>query len=184
MSGVKWDPVLVQGIYKMIAGSSFEAYSAHRDVHFRTLCHNDFHAGNTLWVSDEQRNVVIDWSEVGFGSGPTDIGQYVVSNLSPEFRRKDETQLLQAYYAELVSRGVNDHSFEDCKRLYVLGATERWTCLLVLLAVIGLANKPPLVDPVIQWFRDQVLLFVTDHGVSPDAEFPSVMTSCYALPKG
>ncbi len=47
--------------------------------------------------------------------------QYVISHMSPETRRSCEDGLLHDYYNEIISKGTQNYSFEDCKREYVQG---------------------------------------------------------------
>ena len=42
--------------------------------------------------------ILLDWEMVGVGSGPQDIGQYMISHTAPEERRANEKMLVEHYY--------------------------------------------------------------------------------------
>lgn len=114
--------------------------------------------------------VLLDWENVGIGSGPQDLGQYVISHMAPADRRLCEMQLLRLYYHELCSyikasssdsTTILNYSWDDCLSEYVRGGVERWVWLLALLS----AMCP---DPMVQFFHDQVEAFARDHKVTTE----------------
>ena len=46
-------------------------------------------------VINKDELVLVDFEVVGVGSGPQDIGQYMISHLTPEKRKKNEMELLR-----------------------------------------------------------------------------------------
>jgi hypothetical protein len=160
-----------------------------------TLVHGDFHPANIMWrwgssssssssasssASDAEGRgagggcpVMLDFEMVGLGSGAQDIAQYLISHMSPADRKVHEMALLRDYYAHLTGgagAGAGAagpfvdparYSFAQCRRDFVTGGTGRWMWMLALLA--GMC--PPALT---QYFHDQVLSFLQDHGVTAD----------------
>ena len=91
-----------------------------------TLVHGDFHAGNQLFDRKTGEITTLDWEVVGLGSGPQELGQYVISHVEPDLRRAHEKEYLRIYYDEVVTRGVNDFTWEQCYDEYRFGGVGRW----------------------------------------------------------
>ncbi len=147
------------------------------------------HPANIMWVwSDAQypaysasaalngnnprgRSLLLDWEMVALGSGPQDVGQYLISHMNPATRREEEESLVRGYYhlltaeecddEQMKGKPVLDYTFEDCWRDYVFGGAERWLWFVPFLAVYGS-------DPMTQYFQDQTAAFLKDHHVTPD----------------
>ena len=77
------------------------------------MVHGDYHPANQLIdpTSEEVKITSLDWDMVGLGSGPQEVGQYVISHMEPHIRRSCEKELLDAYYAQLVLGGVSAESY-------------------------------------------------------------------------
>lgn len=142
-----------------------------------TLVHGDFWPGNVIWSInnnsssnsdasqvdiDKCRDIrLLDWEMVGIGSGPQDLGQYVISNFAGQERRECERELIRAYHQELISAGLDNVSLDYCWKEYSIGGTERWIWFLVWFLGQGEA-----VPGWAQFFHDQIAEFMEDHGIS------------------
>ena len=104
---------------------------------------------------------ILDWEMVGLGSGPQDLGQYVLSNMDPADRRVCELELVQAYYEELVRCGVPPTDlWEYCWKEYCIGGVERWLWFLV-----WFLGQPTLREWT-QFFHDQISAMMKDHDLT------------------
>ena len=170
---IRWDPVVRMAVDKCIRGISWQAQLDRLHVDGRwTLVHGDFWPGNIMWdpTNDDGNFRILDWEMVGLGSGPQDLGQYVLSNMDPADRRTCERELVQAYYDELVLCGVptsnqseNDtHSdlWEYCWKEYCVGGVERWLWFLT-----WFLGQPALREWT-QFFHDQISAFMKDHNLT------------------
>ena len=117
---------------------------------------------------------MLDWEMVGIGSGPQDLGQYILSNMSINERRECELRVIKAYYDELIkscSRSGNLAAsssfitFEECFREYKIGGIERWLWFLVYFC--GQDDGSPLLKWA-QFFHDQIRAFIHDHNLKPN----------------
>lgn len=107
---------------------------------------------------------LLDWEMCGIGSGPQDLGQYMLSNMDPKERRTHEGSLVQAYHAALQKLGVTvswDYVWEE----YRVGGLERWLWFLVYF--LGQAHNPNLAGWA-QFFHDQMAYFLHDHALTAD----------------
>ena len=139
---------------KAVAGISWDAQLQRLNVKDSqwTLCHGDFWPGNVMWMTNEDEGCVtrekrssspirfIDWEMVGVGSGPQDLGQYVISNMDPGERRQCERHLVEAYYKELMeysrqhdegTTALSSYTWDECWYEYRVGGFERWIWFLV-----------------------------------------------------
>jgi thiamine kinase-like enzyme len=127
-SSFQWDPVVREAVEAAVKGVSWEAQIQRLYTQGRwTLVHGDFWPGNVMWMIQQQQQAdsqtsmddsksqdiqgsirLLDWEMVGVGSGPQDLGQYILSNMDPAERRDCERQLVQAYYEELKRCGVKN----------------------------------------------------------------------------
>ena len=129
-----FDPLVFAAVEKTAGGVSWERQQQrlNRQSHW-TLVHGDCWPGNVMWHR-EGRVKLVDWEMAGVGSGPQDLGQYVISNMEPAVRRECERRIVGAYFAELEACGVRGHSFDECWREYTVGGTERWLWFLCYFA--------------------------------------------------
>lgn len=179
----KWDPRLVACVDASVGRASPErggwaAYQAELAARPFTLVHGDFHPANMLvrrraGPSDADaaadgaaaQLLLVDWEAVGVGSGPQDLGQYLLSHATPDERAALERPAVAAYYAELTALNpavAASMSLEQCWAEVVQGGLGRWIYFLTFDGFGGPAA-------VSQFFHDQVLAFVEAHGVTPDA---------------
>ena len=179
-TGITWDPLVRAIVDKAMKGISWEAQRKrlNESTHF-CLVHGDFWPGNIM-ISKEDSVVVgttdtnaaadsnwdlrlLDWEMVGLGSGPQDLGQYILSNMDPSERRECEEELLRNYYHKLVVElGVSNLSWEECWSEYKIGGLERWLWFLVYFC-----SQPAMKDWA-QFFHDQIKEFVHDHEISEE----------------
>ncbi|KAI9349729.1 kinase-like domain-containing protein [Obelidium mucronatum] len=175
-TGVKWDARLVECMdssFRKVSWAGFQ--NRIQDSHYGfSLVHGDYHPANMMWKSgateSEDALVLLDWEVVGVGSGPQDCSQFVISHMYPHERKGCENQLIEEYYSSLLRGGVSsqEYSFDKCKADYVSGGVSRWVWLLGY--TCGVCP-----DDWLQFFHDQVLAFIVDHGVTPDTiEMPRV----------
>ena len=99
---------------------------------------------------------------IGLGSGPQELGQYILSNMDPRERRECEEQLVRNYYEKLVELGVPDFSWETCWSEYKIGGLERWIWFLAYFCA------QPAMTTWAQFFHNQIQEFVHDHDISPE----------------
>lgn len=172
-----WDPLVKATLAHAMGGISWDAQverlnAAHSNW---TLVHGDFWPGNVLISagiaseSDEFREAgirVVDWEMVGVGSGPQDLGQYVLSNMSIEERRSCEERIVKSYWDELGKNGVDRNLFiwEECWKEYRIGGVERFLWFLVYFC--GQPHGSPLLKWA-QFFHDQIAAFLEDHELEP-----------------
>lgn len=98
--------------------------------------------------------------QTGVGSGPQELGQYVISNMNPAERRECEEQLVRNYHNK-IQKQVGNFAWEKCWSEYKIGGLERWLWFLVYFCGIeGMKDWA-------QYFHDQMKEFVHDHGIRP-----------------
>lgn len=168
---MEWDPLLRQIVSKAMKGISYEAHQRRLNTksHY-CLVHGDFWPGNIM-ISKDQCNAadnvggrdlrLLDWEMVGIGSGPQDLGQYILSNMDPIERRGCGERLIRNYYEKLIQLGVKDLSWKDCWFEYKIGGLERWIWFLVYFC----AQDGPVMAKWAQFFHNQIKEFVHDHGI-------------------
>jgi hypothetical protein len=163
-SRLEWDPRVKRILQKAMSGISWEAQQErlNESTHW-CLCHGDFWPGNIMISTSNSKDLrLLDWEMVGLGSGPQDLGQYVLSNMDVQERRDVEEKLIHNYYSELTRLGVQDFSWDECWREYKIGGLERWLWFLVYFC----AQEGPLLQWA-QFFHDQISAFVHDHQIEP-----------------
>jgi hypothetical protein len=162
---LKWNQTVRAAVDKAVAGISWETQLHRLHVDGRwTLVHGDFWPGNVMWNSTNGSIKLLDWEMVGVGSGPQDLGQYVLSNMDPEERRSCERNLVQTYYKELLKFGVanEDVLWDYCWKEYTIGGVERWLWFLIYFVA-----QPNMADWA-QFFHNQIAAFMEDHNLSAD----------------
>jgi hypothetical protein len=159
---VNWDPRLVACIDAALAKVSWEAFQTELRSRPFTLVHGDFHPANLLLVDGGRGVRLIDWEAVGLGSGPQELGQFMISHVEPGARAAMERGAVAAYHAELTRLNPRvGMTLAECWAEYVAGGLGRW---LYFLPFDGW-GAPPAVS---QFFCDQVLAFIVAHGVTPE----------------
>ena len=162
--------------------AAFRAELASRPL---TLSHGDFHPANmmiklsptaaatpatsaataTAATGEKASIVMLDFEQIGVGSGPQDLGQYLISHATPADRRLIEAPggPIDGYYEKLCSLNVEvaaTMTKKQCREEYVAGGLGRWLWFLPVLN----SMCPPKMT---QYFHDQVLAFLNDHGITP-----------------
>lgn len=172
---IHWDANVRAAVEKAVKGISWEAQMKrlHVDGNY-TLVHGDCWPGNFMWNTKENDSIrIIDWEMVGLGSGPQDLGQYVISNMDPTERKECEEDLIDAYIDEFIrTRMLVDTSDPSCHDIsrdskamkeycwheYKIGGVERWIWFLVYFVGNELYDMA-------QFFHDQLTCFLRDHGL-------------------
>lgn len=171
--GVRWPPQLVQCVLASISkGCAVDAWDCWvKESHSRpwTLVQGDFHPGNVQLLLEPAgtptsqaplTSCLVDWEAVGVGSGPQEVGQYLISHMSPSVRRQHEQALVQAYWAGV--GGEERMPWETCWAEYKHGGAERWVWLLAVLTQWGAPAD------AVQYWADQLSAFMCDHGITAD----------------
>ena len=161
---VNWDPLLIEIINASIKSVSWKTYQSQLSTSTFTLVHGDFHPANMLWVPSTKRLVMLDWENIGIGSGPQDCAQFLISHTNPSIRATIEEKLMKDYYEELTSDSDIKieplYTFDQCYNDYIKGGSERWIWLLCILSTMC----PPT---MVQYFHDQTIAFMKDHNINP-----------------
>merc|ERR1712232_896567 len=142
-----------------------------------TLVHGDAHPHNCLWVNQRTKSArpcLIDFEMIGVGSPAQELGQYMISHMTPTLRRKHERELVTVYHEalrnELKALDLVEESerftFERCWDEYVQGGAGRWAWFVPVFR-----GKPAMC----QFFHDQLSAFLHDHIIDPnDMPMPRV----------
>lgn len=80
------------------------------------LVHGDFRLDNLLFT--DQGCTVVDWQTVTWGPAMLDLAYFLGGGLTSEDRRTHERELVEGYHRELVARGVQNFSLEECWEEY------------------------------------------------------------------
>jgi len=175
---VAWDPLVRQCIDAAIQqakpeSGGFQAFKAWMERAPWSLVHGDFHPANCMLLetdpaaSDKDsrfRLLLLDWENVGVGSGPQEIAQFLISHMDPVTRADAERELVREYYSTLIAlkpQIAEEMTFDMCWAEYVAGGAGKWAWFLPLLAESCPAK-------LTQYFHDQLLSFLKTHGVTPD----------------
>lgn len=158
----KWDNHLVSIVESSFSKISWENSECVQKKYPFTLVHGDFHPANMMYCPKEDSVVLLDWENVGIGSGPQDLAQYMISHTNKTIRKKLETELLGEYYEILTTTpkykvSTTEFPYEMCQREFIFGGAERW---IWLLAVIMNMQMP---DVAKQFFHDIVSAFLDDY---------------------
>lgn len=164
-----WDPVVRAAVEKSIQAISWEDQlkRLHKDGRW-TAVHGDCWPGNFMWMinleEDKTYLKLLDWEMAGLGSGPQDLGQYVLSNMDPFERQECEEDLIKAYFEELQKCGVTNVDWDYCWSEYKFGGLERWLWFLIYFA----GQPPDALPGWAQFFHNQISAFMKDHNISAD----------------
>mmetsp|Transcript_3024 Transcript_3024/g.6051 ORF Transcript_3024/g.6051 Transcript_3024/m.6051 type:complete len:463 (+) Transcript_3024:145-1533(+) len=143
-----------------------------------SLVHSDYHPGNLLCVDANNKDsnatpqlVLLDWEVVGVGSGPQDIGQFLISHMKTQDAVDMLDELSSVYRKSLIEtlQSVNPSQVnsvpcvEDIKNEIVYGGLERWVWLNAYMS--GWAGRMPPV--YMQYFHDQMHGWIEKNGIAP-----------------
>ncbi len=98
-----------------------------------TLCHGDYWLGNMLFSNDWQTVHMIDWQSVCRGNPLIDVAFFLYFQADPALLTAIEDEALQDYHSTLVSHGVKDFTFDECKRYYDL--SKSYACVLGMIGI-------------------------------------------------
>ena len=186
--GVVLSPRVSNLMERALSTSTWEGMQASLVGRPFTLTHGDFHASNMLVrcvpgappinrSSTPTRSsgagapptlscCLIDWSECGVWEPTADLGQMMISDVTPALRRSVEGTLVRSYWDELLARRpsiAREYPFARCWEDYKRSGFERWIWMLpVLLSIPGLPAA------ACQYFHDQMLSWLEDHGGDDD----------------
>ena len=155
-----------------------------------SLVHGDYHPGNMLCLSpssfsspcpssndDESKEdlaprlILLDWEVVGIGSGPQDIGQFLISHLETHEACDMLEEVVSVYRESLIDtldavnplQSAHVPSLQDLRREVVFGGLERWIWLFGYMSGWE-SSMPPL---YMQYFHDQVYEWAARNGITP-----------------
>lgn len=159
---------LVEIVDASLARISFDDYIAFNKRTPFSLVHADFHPANMMWmpsepgVPDHGRVKFLDWEVVGVGSGPQDLGQFLLSHAEPQFRQAHDKRLVRAYFDELLlANPAIEMTFEECWSEYTFGGAARF----LWFSGFGAKFWPP---KMASFFCNQTLSFLHDYGITAE----------------
>mmetsp|Transcript_45525 Transcript_45525/g.131877 ORF Transcript_45525/g.131877 Transcript_45525/m.131877 type:complete len:394 (-) Transcript_45525:48-1229(-) len=164
---VQWQPEVVACVDASLAKSKWAAFQAELQTRPWTLVHGDFHPANMMvrpgpgGDAEGAALVLLDFEQVGVGSGPQELGQYLISHCEPRTRATIERGAVEEYYRLMCSQNsemASSMSWEACWEEYKHGGVGRWMWFLPILA--GMCKPEQQ-----QYFHDQVAAFIQDHGI-------------------
>lgn len=82
----------------------------------QAFLHNDTHRGNLGFAED--RAILIDWQNCGWGPAMKDVAYLMVTALEPDVRREHERGLIERYLAGVAESGGPPTSAEDAWEAY------------------------------------------------------------------
>ena len=172
---VNMSAALIQCMEASVAKANWDTFQAEVAARPHCLTHGDFHPANFMVrpkaggvsggddATAAHAIVLIDWECVGIGSGPQDLGQFMISHVDPEARARMECGAVEQYYVEL--KGLNPDgvamTLDECFAEYVQGGLGRWLWFVPMLVNMC----PPKMG---QFFVDQVAAFIATHGVTEE----------------
>jgi hypothetical protein len=157
---INLDPRLAALIERAITDTTWENYVEDMRNRSWSLVHGDCHPGNMIWR--EGKIVLVDWEAFGFGNGPAEVAQFLISHATPETRRSYEKEVLDTYFDIILKEAPNGAdpvarraAFEDEYKCCGLG---RWLWML------GVCSTACTVE-MNQYFMNQMVAFCEDHGL-------------------
>ena len=178
---VRLSAALIRCMDASIAKANWDAFQAELAARPHCLTHGDFHPANFMvrpkaaagggGDDDDDGSdtpsphaiVLIDWECVGVGSGPQDLGQFMISHVDSEARARMERGAVAQYYAELKELNPDGvaMTLDECFAEYVQGGLGRWLWFVPMLVNMC----PPKMG---QFFVDQVAAFIATHEVTEE----------------
>lgn len=138
-------------------------YARHREQMMRflssptpTVVHHDCHPGNLFWHKGQPG--FLDWQMVRIGEGIGDISYFLATSLTPEMRRKHDTDLVKYYYEIMRSQSRFKINFEHLFTRYRAHLAYPFEAMVVTLAVGDMMN----LDSNLEMIRRSALA-VEDH---------------------
>jgi hypothetical protein len=133
-----------------------------------TLIHRDPHVDNILFgdTSSEKQAVLLDWQIMGKGKGVFDLAYFLISSLEPELRRRIEFSMLTRYHDDLVRQGINDYSFDQCRKDFLASVVGK--IFITVVATALLDNSSP---HKVSWRKTdltRLLAFCEDNHISKE----------------
>lgn len=179
-TAVYLDPLVMELMTESLKATTWEHYVEDMKYRSWSLIHGDFHPGNMMLRlgsggveangdNQSERVVLLDWEAFGFGTGPQEIAQAMISHSHPARRRQYEDRVLRAYYDTISSRNGDVQEFQRAYPYekyvddYCYAGIGRW---LWLLGVTTMLCPPAMV----QYFQDQISAFVSDHHIRTKSE--------------
>jgi len=143
-------PELVQRVDACLQASTWEAFQSTLAREPFSLAHGDFHAGNIMLIEGKSI-AVLDWSEVHAGNPVHDLGQLLISDVTPVFAKRHAKTLVQAYHRAL-DVGI---TADECWRWVLDGGGGRWVQLFCLLA-----SMDAVPDKAVAYFAKNLLAWM------------------------
>jgi hypothetical protein len=85
------------------------------------VIHGDYRLDNLLFAPSGGDVAAVDWQTAGIGPPLRDVAYFLGTSVETAARRSIEQELVAAYHAALVQRGVTDYDADRCWRDYRLG---------------------------------------------------------------
>ncbi|MBF0552445.1 MAG: phosphotransferase, partial [Deltaproteobacteria bacterium] len=105
----------------------------------QTLTHHDCHAGNLFWKQDGSVGF-LDWQLVRLGDGIGDVAYLLATTLTPELRRRHESDLIRLYSEVLSTHGITLPS-EELMLRYRAHCCYTFEAMVVTLAIGGMMDS-------------------------------------------
>ena len=141
-----------------------------------TLVHGDFHPGNMLVTASSVENgkvelILVDWEAVGVGSGPQDLGQFLISHSDAAEAVGTLDQITSLYRETLIDTVAETNpslvssvpSAESIRREIIYGGIERWVWLFAVMCNMSISST------YMQYFHDQIYDWIVLNDVTPDS---------------
>jgi len=85
------------------------------------VIHGDYRLDNLMFGADADDVVAVDWQTLAVGPPTRDVAYFLGTSIQVDERREHEQRLVTAYHAELVRRGVEGYSPDQCFDDYRVG---------------------------------------------------------------
>jgi hypothetical protein len=85
------------------------------------IVHGDYRLDNLMFPPQGRGVSALDWQTVGVAPPGRDLAYFLGTALRPEDRRRSESDLVALYFDDLVRRGVQGYSRDECFDGYRLG---------------------------------------------------------------
>ena len=109
-----------------------------------SLIHGDFRVDNLMFSPEgaEADVVPVDYQTLSLGLPSRDLAYLLETSLPSEQRRLLERPLVDAYHAELLSRGVRSYTAEECWEGYRFGMLHG-----AMITVLGVMTSASVLEP-------------------------------------